>query len=176
MFVKQARVLWVPLGRMRRFRDNWERNPRMQQAASRTKPWTIGFAVLAAVGFALSIAAHVASFQGSQGPLGRYTWTLHMGALFICIPAALAARRLLRGVPRKEQWKALLRGCPAWTKYVLYGLVAYALVNFGIFLMSPGKGGAGLMPPAAVRGFSGHWMAIYAMAFAVLYSGAKEDG
>jgi len=29
------------------------------------------------------------------------------------------------------------------------------------------------MPPPVVRGFSGHWMAIYAAALAVLYSGAK---
>ena len=37
------------------------------------------------------------------------------------------------------------------------------------------KAGAGLMPPAVVRGFSGHWMAIYAIALAVLYSGAKAN-
>jgi hypothetical protein len=58
---------------------------------------------------------------------------------------------------------------------VLYGLVGYALVNFAIFITTPIKGGAGLMPPAVVRGFSGHWMAIYAIALAVLYSVAKAN-
>jgi hypothetical protein len=126
---------------------------------------------LAAIGLALSIGSHAAALQGRPGPLGNYTWTLHIGALAICLPTALVARRLMRGRPRKDQWKALLGGCPAWMKYALYCIFGYALVNFAIFIAMPGKSGAGLMPPAVVRGFSGHWMAIYAAAFAVLYSG-----
>jgi hypothetical protein len=59
-------------------------------------------------------------------------------------------------------------------RYVLYALIAYAIVNFAIFMVTPQRAAsAGLMPPAVVRGFSGHWMAIYAAAFAVLYSGMK---
>ena len=130
-------------------------------------------AVLAAIGLALSIASHVQALQAKPGPLGNYTWTLHLGALAVCIPAAIVARRLTRGVQRKEQWKVLLAGCPAWTKYALYGLLGYAVLNFGIFIATPHSSGAGLMPPPVVRGFSGHWMAIYAVALAVLYSGAK---
>ncbi len=127
--------------------------------------WLYCSAAAAALGLALSVASHVAALQGKPGPLGKYTWILHFGALAICIPAAMVAR--------KAKWKALLSGCPAWMKYVLYGFIAYAIVNFAIFFATPHAGEAGLMPPAAVRGFSGHWMAIYAAAFAVLYSGAK---
>ena len=76
-------------------------------------------AALAAVGLVLSIASHVESLQGKPGPLGNYTWTLHLGALAVCVPAAIVARRLTRDLPHKDQWKALLGGCPAWTKYVL---------------------------------------------------------
>jgi hypothetical protein len=130
-------------------------------------------AALAAVGLVLSIASHVESLQGKPGPLGNYTWTLHLGALAVCVPAAIVARRLTRDLPHKDQWKALLGGCPAWTKYVLYGFLGYAVLNFAIFIATPHRGGAGLMPPPVVRGFSGHWMAIYAAALAVLYSGAK---
>jgi hypothetical protein len=128
--------------------------------------WLYGSLVVAALGLALSIASHVAALQGKPGPLGKYTWTLHLGALAICVPAAIVAR--------KAKWKALLRECPAWMRYALYGFIAYAIVNFAIFIAIPQRGGAaGLMPPAVVRGFSGHWMAIYAAAFAVLYSGMK---
>jgi hypothetical protein len=139
------------------------------------KPLIYGSAALAAIGLALSIASHVAALQGKPGPLGNYTWTLHIGALAVCVPAAIVARRITRGLPRKDQWKALLSGCPAWIKYVLYGLIGYALVNFAIFMATPHRAGAGLMPPAVVRGFSGHWMAIYAIALTVLYSAAKAN-
>lgn len=135
--------------------------------------WLYGFAALAAAGFVLSAASHVASLQSKPGPLGDRTWILHVGAMAICIPAILVARRLVHGVPRGEQWNALLSGCPAWMKYALYGFFAYAVVNFVIFMMTPAKSGQGFMPPATVRGFSGHWMAIYAAACVVLYSGAR---
>jgi membrane protease YdiL (CAAX protease family) len=127
--------------------------------------WLYCSIALAALGLVLSIASHIAALQGKPGTLGRYTWTLHLGALAICIPAAIVAR--------KAKWKALLSGCPAWMRYALYAFIAYAIVNFGIFVATPRTGGAGLMPPPVVRGFSGHWMAIYAAAFAVLYSGLK---
>ncbi|MGD0299226.1 MAG: hypothetical protein ABSE86_19145 [Bryobacteraceae bacterium] len=140
------------------------------------KPLIYGSAALAAVGLALSITSHLAALQAKPGPLGNYTWILHLGALAVCVPAALVARRLMRGVPRKDQWKALLAGCPAWMKYLLYGFLGYAVVNFAIFMVTPHSGGTGTMPPPVVRGFSGHWMAIYAGALAILYSGAKRVG
>lgn len=129
--------------------------------------WLYCSIALAALGLALSIASHIAALPGKPGPLGKYTWTLHLGALAICVPAAIVARR--------AKWKALLAGCPAWMRYAVYGFIAYAIVNFAIFVATPHTGGAGLMPPAVVRGFSGHWMAIYAAAFAVLYSGLKAN-
>ena len=42
--------------------------------------------------------------------------------------------------------------------------------EFAIFIIAAPKGGSGPMPPAVVRGFSGHWMAFYSAAAAVLYS------
>ena len=139
------------------------------------KPLIYCFAALAAVGLALSIASHLAALQAKSGPLGNYTWSLHLGALVVCVPAAKVARRLMRGVPRKDQWKALLAGCPVWMKYMLYGFLGYAVVNFAIFMVTPHTRGTGPMPPSVVRGFSGHWMAIYAGALAIIYSGAKRD-
>jgi hypothetical protein len=137
-----------------------------QTPSPNSMKWLYCSAALAALGLALSVASHIEALQGNPGPLGKYTWTLHLGALAICIPAAIVAR--------KSKWKALLAGCPAWMRYVLYGFITYAIVNFAIFMVTPHGGGSpGLMPPAVVRGFSGHWMAIYAAAFAVLYSGVK---
>jgi len=59
-------------------------------------------------------------------------------------------------------------------KYGLFITIAYAIVNFAIFLFTPAKSaGSANMSPEAVRGFSGHWMALYWAALTLLYADAK---
>src|SRR5579871_3429990 len=138
------------------------------------KPIGLCFLVLAAAGFVLSLASHVAAFQDKLGPLDEYVWTLHFGALLVCIPAAFAARRLTRGAARNGRWRSALRACPTWMKYGLLITIAYAIVNFAIFFFTPPKAeSTGGMSPQAVRGFSGHWMALYWIALTLLYANAK---
>jgi len=137
------------------------------------KPFIWFFAVLAAVGLALSILSHIAALLGQQGPLGSYSWVLHIGIFVVWIPAVLVSQRLTAEVARKDFWKAALRATPSWMKYMVYGFFGYAVLNFAFFItQAPSKGGSGPMPPAVVRGFSGHWMAFYAAAMAILYSAA----
>jgi hypothetical protein len=71
---------------------------------------------------------------------------------------------------KKDTWKAALRGCPPWMRDMVYGFFGYAFLNFAIFIIAATKGGSGPMPPAVVRGFSGHWMVFYSAAAAVLCS------
>lgn len=141
------------------------------------KPLIGFFAALAAVGLALSILSHLAALLGQPGPLGDYSWVLHVGIFVVWIPAVLVSQRLTSGVARKDFWKAALRATPPWMKYMVYGFFGYAVLNFAIFITQvPSKGGSGgvsgPMPPSVVRGFSGHWMAFYAAAMAILYSAA----
>lgn len=132
------------------------------------------FAILAAVGLVLSAASHIAGLFGSQGPLGDSASHLHVGVFVVWLPAVLASNRLVKNYPQKEFWKAALRGCPVWMKYLTYGLFGYAMLNFALFIFgAPKQGGGGPMPPQVVRGFSGHWMAFYSIAMAILYSAAK---
>jgi hypothetical protein len=128
------------------------------------------FGGLAWVGLILSILSHLAALLGSQGPLGDYAWVLHFGIFVVWIPTVLVATRMGADFKRKDLWKAVLRGCPLWMRYMVYGFFGYALLNFAIFIIAAPKGGSGPMPPAVVRGFSGHWMAFYSAAAAVLYS------
>jgi hypothetical protein len=135
------------------------------------KPLVWFFAILAAAGLALSILSHFAALLGLQGPLGDYSWVLHIGIFAVWIPAVLVAQRLTAEFARKDFWKAALRGSPPWMRYMVYGFFGYALLNFALFIThAPLKGGSGSMPPSVVRGFSGHWMAFYAAALAILYS------
>jgi hypothetical protein len=135
------------------------------------RPLLSFFAVLAWIGLTLSVLSHVAALLGTEGPLGDYSWFLHIGIFVVWLPTVLVAARMSADFKRKDMWKATLRGCPPWMKYMMYGFFGYAFVNFAIFmLIAPKQGSAGPMPPAVVRGFSGHWMAFYSAAAAVLYS------
>ena len=137
------------------------------------KPLAWFFAVLAAVGLTLSILSHFAALLGLQGALGDYAWVLHVGIFVVWVPAVLVSQRLTADFARKDFWKAALRGSPPWMRYMVYGFFGYALLNFALFIMrAPLKGESGAMPPTVVRGFSGHWMAFYAAALAILYSAA----
>lgn len=54
-----------------------------------------------------------------------------------------------------------------------YVLIGYAVLNFIVLMattVNEPKQRKGDASPDVVRGFSGHWMIFYAVAFAVLYS------
>src|SRR5687768_13550080 len=127
---------------------------------------------LAAVGFILSVAAHLSALAGSPIPFGKAVWALHIGIFVVWLPTVLVAYRLTRGATQKDFWKIALVGCPKWMRTALFIVFGYAILNFVVFMAttashSPAKGESS---PEVVRGFSGHWMAFYGAAFATLYS------
>jgi|SRR5271165_4660747 len=111
--------------------------------------------VLAGIGLALSILSHIAALFGKSGPLGKYTFLLHIGIFVVWLPAVLAARRLTSGFTVQQSWSESLRGCQPWMRYALYGFFCYAFVNFVVLTAdAPPKGGSDIMAPATVRWFS----------------------
>jgi hypothetical protein len=129
------------------------------------------FATISGIGLILSVASHVAGLLGIPGPLGDSAHYLHFGAVIVMIPAWLVMGRMTKHSPKNHLWNDTLRGCPRWMRSGVYVFFAYAVVNFVLFAMSnPDLKGRGPLPPQAVRGFSGHWMALYAAATAVFYS------
>jgi hypothetical protein len=132
----------------------------------------VPFMVLAALGFLLSVAAHVASIAGVPLPRGQSIWLLHTGIFVVWIPTVLISSKVMRGERRGDFWKIVLSGCPAWARVLGYALFGYVLLNFFYFVATSGGRGhyAGDPPPSVIRGFSGHWMLFYGVAFMVLYS------
>jgi len=131
------------------------------------------FAVLAGIGLVISLVSHLYALFNLPGPLGEASWILHVGIFVVWIPAVLAGQSMAKNVPSKDFWKAALRVCPPWMKYLTYGFFGYAGINFVIFMFNAPSGQAATdpgMPPSVVRGFSGHWMAFYSAALAILYS------
>jgi hypothetical protein len=132
----------------------------------------VPFMLLAALGFVLSVAAHVASIAGVQIRGGQMIWLLHLGIFVVWLPTVLLVSRIMRGERRQDMWKLTLSGCPAWMRLAAKVLLGYIIVNFVYFISTAGRGGhySGDAPPAVIRGFSGHWMLFYGVAFMTLYS------
>ena len=62
-------------------------------------------------------------------------------------------------------------------RYMTYGFLIYAIVNFAIFILflaPTGKHVSGDPPSAVWRGFSGHWMVFYSAGLAILTSAYRK--
>ena len=132
----------------------------------------LALAAISTLGLALSVSAHILSWAGVEMP--TVVMGLHVAAMVCALPAILAGYRLTRDYPQRDYWKVALRGCPPWMRRATYGFFGYAIVNFILFVSSGPRGTApgGGVPPEVVRGFSGHWMAFFAVSAALLYSSA----
>lgn len=139
------------------------------------RPFIWVFVALSAIGLVVSLWVHLGAVMGRS--VSSFFWILHVGIFVVWFPAVLVAQRLVGNVNRKDFWKVILKGSPDWMRYMVYIFFAYALVNFLLFMDKAPSGGSGVNPPASVwRGFSGHWMAFYSAALAVLYSAAHMAG
>lgn len=135
------------------------------------------FTALSAGGLVLSIVVHILAWFDVPSPLGRHTWLLHVGIFVVWLPAVFVAQRLTREYKAKDTWKALLRGSPPWMQRMTQSFFLYALVNFFVFMIAdkPADTTGPEMSSVTLRGFSGHWIAFYSAALAVLYSAARAD-
>src|SRR4051812_35578363 len=102
--------------------------------------WVMVF--LAALGLVASLAVHFSTFLGVDEDLFPYVWLLHVGAIAICIPAAVlqthsrsAPGRALGG---KGSAKDMCPFAPKWMQRALAVFFVYAFVNFAIFLVREG--------------------------------------
>jgi hypothetical protein len=120
---------------------------------------------IAVAGFAASVVVHLCSLVGVEQPFGRAAWGLHVGIFVVWLPAILVSQKLTKGARQAEFWKAVLRGCPAWTRRALYVLFAYTFVNFFVGIAAGHQSDADNL-----RIFSGHWMLFYGAGAAMLYS------
>lgn len=138
------------------------------------RPFLWFFVCLSAIGLVVSLWVHLGAVMGRRVAPEAFFWMLHVGIFIVWLPAILVAQRLVGNLSRKDLWKVLLKDSPDWMRYMVYGFFAYAMVNFLAFMTKAPSGGSGANPPAVVwRGFSGHWMAFYSAALAILYSAAR---
>jgi Protein of unknown function (DUF3592) len=139
------------------------------------KPFLWVFIGLSAVGLVVSLWVHLGAVSGRRVAPEAYFWILHMGIFVVWFPAVFVAQRRVGSMNRKDFWKVGLKGAPDWMRYMVYGFFGYALINFALFMLQAPTGSSGNPTAIEWRGFSGHWMAFYSAALAILYSAAKES-
>ena len=86
------------------------------------------FAILGLIGFLASAIAHVVTFFGiDPSYYVPWIWVLHAGIFVALLPLAR------KTVQPNVQWPL-----PRWSKFLLGGLLVYALVSLVLFLRSTG--------------------------------------
>lgn len=139
------------------------------------------FMILAALGFVISLAAHLIALTGRMPPGGDAIFAMHTGIVVVWLPAVLVSIRVGYAQGSRSlwsgwgRWRQALGGCPPWMIYAAYGLIGYALLNFVLAFASVGERlpNTGL-ESQTLRAFSGHWMLFYGLGFAILYSAFRE--
>jgi len=126
------------------------------------------FMLLSAVGLILSVVVHGSALLGIDLGFGKNTYILHFGIFIVWLPAILAANRFaaFNKFKPKDYWKIVLSGSPPWMRKMVMVFFVYAMVNFVLTAIQ----GMEKDELTKLRGFSGHWMAFYAAAFAMIYS------
>ena len=136
-----------------------------------TKPFLWIFIVSSCTGLVISLWVHLGAVSGRRVAPEACFWILHIGIFVVWFPAMFAAKQFAGNMNRRDLWKVVLKGSPAWMRYMVYGFFAYAMGNFLFFMIKAPIGKTeGGQPVAVWRGFSGHWMAFYSAALAILYA------
>jgi hypothetical protein len=135
------------------------------------------FIAVAVVGLIASVCVHIEAVMGRLVLPEAFFFLLHVGVFVVWFPAIFIARKRTRGVSRSDFWKVVLKGSPEWVRYAVYGLFAYAFLNFLYFMMVQFPSGNGPGHPSTVewQGFSSYWIVFYSVALATLYTEAKSN-
>jgi len=134
---------------------------------------------LAGLGLFLSLILHISgllgvipsAYIGQAAQAARY---LNLVMMVVCLVSIFLSNRMSENYPLKEFWKATLRGCPDWLKYLPVCLLAYAFL-----FATLNQGGKGHGVPGSllrVQESAAFGIAIYALCLAIFYSALHVQG
>jgi len=130
--------------------------------------------VLSTVGFALSLYELLAgNFFGKSLEPDALFVLLHLGVFAVWLPTMLVVKARFGTLKHRDFWKTLMRGTPAWVKYLFYVVIGYETVtSFVFFVKAFGSQPAatGAAAPPMLWFFADVWIVFYAAGFAILYS------
>jgi len=154
------------------------------------------FGLVALIGLVISVVVHLLAVSGMD-VLARfpYVWLLHIGIFVVFIPYAFSSRKTLGSRPTLAQIRTQF---PDWVVAVGLCLLAYTIANFFLFMHAVSFGSPEIhegkfllldhgklireltadefasLRSHQVRGFSGHWMFFYFVAFAYFLLRKRE--
>jgi len=115
---------------------------------------------ISGVGFLVCLVVHVGILFGVETELGTVMQVLKCGILVVYLPAALAARRLLRDYGEQGFGEALKKACPSWMATAMGLIILYAIINVIVQLV--GKADPGFA-------YSALLMAAYSTGIGIYY-------
>jgi hypothetical protein len=129
---------------------------------------------LSATGLVISVIVHFCGLFHIFNPLRELSVLISIGAIVVLYPAFVIRGNLRSNYNGEDFNKTLFNACPRWMQTILGLFIMYALAGliFSVFRKYFGV----TVPPNAtgsLRGFTGYWMSLYALAFAILYGCMK---
>ncbi|MEN6309555.1 MAG: hypothetical protein ABFD91_17545 [Anaerohalosphaeraceae bacterium] len=134
--------------------------------------------VFSAVGFVLSTLLHSLLLLDIFTPPQELNILINVCGAFAVYMAIFISKRTSSKTKLGESNKTIFRLCPPWIASLTGFLIIYAFASFLFLLFKKYYGGS-----IAIDGkdnsnqpihiFSGHWMALYALAFSIVYSCKK---
>ena len=95
--------------------------------------------------------------------------------MVVLYPACIISKKTRNEINVKDFKKAISGACPRWLSIMTGLFIMYALGGLIFFIFKRHFASSAVTNGQEIiannfRGFSGHWMALYSLAFALLYS------
>lgn len=139
-------------------------------------PLLMTMLILTVLGFVVSMVLHILSITQLYEPTKAVSFIVTVVGFLLVYVAIFISKRKCSQANLDTFRQDMFNMCPKWIStgvgifvlYAIVGLVYYAIHRYsGRSLSLPEKAG--------IRGFTGHWMALYAVAFLILYSCKKHS-
>lgn len=129
--------------------------------------------VISIFGFILSAAVHLCMIFNIYVPPRELFILINVGFIAVFYPA-LIIRKKVRGETKKKEFNnAIFNICPGWLSVMLGLLIMYAFAGLAFFVFERYSGSMVTAEERiidnSIRGFSGHRMALYSLAFTMMY-------
>ena len=131
------------------------------------------FVWISAAGLVISMWVHLGALKGRRVAPEAFFGILQVGIFVVWLPAMITALGVAGRTNRRDFWTVVLKGSPAWMRYMVFGFMGYAFINFLLSMPTAHESSNGANSLEVWRGFSGGWMAFYFAAFAILYTAAR---
>jgi len=125
--------------------------------------------IVAVIGLVVSAVAHFCSLFHIYNPSRELIILINAGIIITIWPAIIIAKETRDASAMVDPKELLFRVCPRWLSAMTGFLLIYAFAGLIYFVFKRYSANSSLADNS-FRGFSGHWMALYSLALAILYS------